>query len=243
MYKITDDWVGSPQPGAVYATDMQMLQGQIQPCFDPVFGSGELQWVRAGGTILVWQAVTVLPTWNAVTLRFDYIATAVANTANQSRPLGIAMQPMVLNDYGWIGVSGTMPVSCTASVASTVPLGVAAAGQLGTAAAGKNVFGMVCAQAATATVVVATAGAYGRIGTKQIGVAGIAGLFVGGYVAGTGIAASNFITAIDEINQVITVSLANTAQVTGNVTQTNNNGAIFYNEVSFSRPSLTNITV
>jgi hypothetical protein len=39
------------------------------------------------------------------------------------------------------------------------------------------------------------------------------------------------------------LAVVNTANVSGNLTQTANNAVIFYNTVSVNRPSLTNITV
>lgn len=240
-FRLTDDWVGNPPVGQVQATEAGMPSGQIQPMFDPYFGSGEVMWMRAGGVIPVWAAVTMLPTFNATTLKLDWVAIIVANTANQSRPLGVAMQAMALNDYGWVAVAGCVPIASNASVAANGALGVAAAGQLGAAAAGKNVFGAVVAQAGATTIV--KAGCSGKINTKQINVPNTAGIFIGQLASGTGVAALAIVTAIDEINLVVTVAVNNTASTISSVTFANADGTIQYNVSQINRPSLTNITV
>jgi hypothetical protein len=72
-------------------------------------------------------------------------------------------------------------------------------------------------------------------GGFQIPVANVDGWFVGGYLSGTGVGAAAIVQAIDRVGNVLTASVANTAAVTGNVTQTNNNATIFYNVVQLNR--------
>jgi hypothetical protein len=240
MFKFIDDLIGYPALNAVSLTEDTLI-GTVVAVSDPTFGAGEAMYGKVTSTVPVWAACTVLPTFNASTLRYEHIMVAVANSANQARSVVLAMNRMTTGQYGWFLVGGTAPVSATASVASGTPLGVAAAGQLGAAAVGKNVLGMVSIAASSITVV--KAGCTGIINQLTIKVPNVGGLFVGQLASGTGVAALAIVTAIDEIANVVTVAVANTASTVSSVTFTNNDATIHYPTVSFSRPTLTNLTV
>lgn len=253
MYKLDTRFIGYPliealQP-AVGPTGQPwppLAPGLYASADDPVWGPGEFIFGKFGGAVRQYGLCVCTPTWNATTKIFDMLFTEVANTAIQGRPVYIAMAEVgsvgaVANQFGWFMSAGQAPVNGTASVAAGVGFGVTAAGQIGAISAGKQVAG-VSAQPATATVVTPMiTGIYGLLGDNKVQVQSLAGLFVGGYVAGTGIAAATLITAIDRTQatgNILTLSNVTTANVAGNLTQTNNNGAIFYNVVSINRPQV-----
>lgn len=253
MYKLDARFIGYPlieqlQPvaGPTGQPWPPLAPGIVATADDPVWGPGEFIWAKYGGSVRQYGLCVLTPTWNATTRQFDMLMTEVTNVAIQGRPVYIAMAEVgsagaLVNQYGWFMQAGQAPVNGTASVAAGAGFGVTAAGQIGAIAAGKQVAGVV-AQAATATVVTAMiTGIYGKLGDNKVQVANLAGLFVGGYVAGTGIAAASFIQAIDRSQataNILTLSAVTTADVAGNLTQTNNNATIFYNEVSINRPQI-----
>ena len=213
---------------------------------DPVWGTGEFLFGKAGGTIRLHALCVLTPTFNVVTRTFDPIFTECPNTGNLGRPLYIAMgegfapdgvNAALINQFCYFMDSGVQPVNGTATVAAGVTFGIAAAGQIGANSAGKQALNAITAQPATATVVRALTGSGPNnvAGGTIIQLVNVDGLFVGGYVAGTGVGAAAIISAIDRLNNVITVTVANTAAVTGSVTQTANNGVIFYNAVHMDR--------
>lgn len=250
-YKLDSRFIGYPPIEALQPTALLAPSGQPWPpvtpgllvnAEDPVFGCGEFLFGKFGGAVRQFGLCVLTPTFNATTRTYDALFTECPNTANLGRPVYVSMADVgptgaVLNQYGYFMDSGVAPVNGTASVAAGVTFGITAAGQIGANSAGKQVVNAVCANPATATVVRAVAGAgnVNLLGGNTIQVQNVDGLFVGGYVAGTGIAANAIITAIDRIGLVITVSIVNTAAVTGNVTQTNNNATIFYNTVHMDR--------
>lgn len=252
-YKLDSRFIGYPPiegllPTAALAPVGQpwppITPGLVAQADDPVWGPGEFLFGKYGGSVRQYGLCVLTPTYNTTTRVFDQLFTEVANTAGQGRPVYVAMAEVgttgaVINQFGWFMDSGVAPVNGTASVAAGTTVGITAAGQIGANSGGKQVLNAVSCQIATATVVKAVAGsAYGGVnvsGGFQIQVQNVDALFVGGYGSGTGVGASAIITAIDRINNVLTMSVANSAQVTGNFTQTNNNGTIFYNVVSMDR--------
>lgn len=250
-YKLESRFIGYPPIEGILTTVAlapagipwpPIAPGLLCQADDPVWGPGEFVFGKYGGSVRQYGLCINTPTFNATTRAFEQLFTECPNTANQGRPVYIAMAEVgptgaVINQFGWFMDTGVAPVNGTVSVAAGVTVGITAAGQIGANSAGKQILNAVCAQAATATVVRATAGPgnNNQLGGFTIQLVNLDGLFVGGYVAGTGVGAAAIITAMDRINNVITVSVANSALVTGNVTQTNNNATIFYNEVAVDR--------
>lgn len=229
--------VGSPWP--------PVAGGGIISAEDPVWGTGEFIFARANATIPIKALCTFQPTWNATTRTFDWNAVPAANVTNTGRSVGVCMseQPQVgavnaltAGQFGWFMVGGTYPVNGTATVAAGTTVGLTAAGQIGANAAGRQVLNAVSVTPATQTVVVASVS--GRAADDRIVVANTDGLFVGGYIAGTGVGASCIIRGIDRIKNELWVSVVNSATVTGNITQTANNSTIFYNVIHMDRPFL-----
>lgn len=221
-----------------------MPNGVIVPGYDNYWGGAEFQYCLFSTTVAAWAAVTIKPA--LANNRFGFVASAVANTANQSRPVGIAIQQMAAGQYGWAVVSGHRPVLCGASIATDTPLGITGAGQLGASSAGKEIENLVTVLPATTTVV--KANAYVQSGSPIIQCTGnntIDGWFVGVALAGTGIPANAVIQNIDADGRRVFMSTgpgvagaALNATATGgvSVTGTYNDGTNFYNTVQFSRP-------
>ncbi len=208
--------------------------GAVMAAVDPYWGGGEFIYVRAGGTIREKGLCMITPAFDSASNQWRYNAVEVSNTANMGQMLGVAVLPMTVGQFGWLQISGMTPVNCNAAVAADTPFGIAAAGQGGANTAGKQVLSARIVGASTITSVKASQGG-GVTGGFTFRVKDTDGWFVGGYVSGTGIAAGAKVTAIDTAEQLVTVSAANTAAVTGNVTFTYNNATIFYNVALLNR--------
>lgn len=217
--------------------------GFIAEAEDPVWGSGEFIFAKANGTITLHALCQLLPVWNATNRNFDWNATVCANTANLGSMLCVAMSEqdatnaLTTGQFGWFMLTGITPVKSGASLAIDTAAGVTGAGSLGAFAAGKNVLPLRVITAATQTVVVASrADSAGVSGGFVVPVANVDGIIVGGILTGTGMGASTIVKAIDRINMLLTVSVANTAVPSGNITCTYTAGAIFYNTCHIMRP-------
>ena len=225
-----------------YPTDATLDEnmGTLVPAVDPYYAGGEFIFCFFPAITPEKALVALTPTFDATNLRWRYNATAVANTANLAQPLGVAVMPAVAaNVYGWVQIAGITPVACNAAVAADTTFGIAAAGQGGANAAGKQVLNARIVGASSTTVAKTSLGPQNGIGVtgdNRVLLGNCDGLFVGGYVSGTGLAAANKITAINVDENMITVSVVHTASVTGTVTMTPNNGVIFYNTANLNRP-------
>lgn len=222
--------------GSVPDTTQRLLSmGSYIGAYDPYWGGGEFLYVRFGGTVREKGLCVLTPTFDATLRTWLFTATEVGNTANLGQMLGVAVLPATVGTYGWLQVSGLTPVNCSAAVAADAAFGIAAAGQGGANSAGKQVLSARIAGASTITSVkVATDP--GVVAGFTFRVSNTDGWFVGGFVSGTGVGAAAKITAIDTAEQLVTVSVANTAAVTGNITLTYNNAVIFYNVAMLNRP-------
>lgn len=199
---------------------------------DPYWGSSEVIYVRANGTIRPGGLVVLTQT--LVSGRWRWDVTEVPNTANLGRPVYVAMTPMTAGQFGWVSNMGIIPVNCNASVAADTTFGIAAAGQGGANSASKQVLNARVIAPASTTV--AKAGCTANSGTVRLNVPSADGWFIGAYLSGTGIAATTTIVDIDPSGTVVTLSLATTALVNGTVTATYNNGTVFYNVAHIDRP-------
>lgn len=236
-YKLDSQFIGYPPIDQVVAAALGGLvpAGFIARCDDPVWGGGEVVWARANGTIPAYQLCVLTPVISAgppYTYRQDM--TAVPNTANLGRALYVNQGgAMVAGQWGWFMRTGVTPVDCNASVAADTTFGIAAAGQGGANTAGKQILGgRVVAPATTTVVKVGT----GESGGFVINVANTDGWFIGGFLSGTGVGAASRVVSIDPLGKFVTVSVANSAAVSGNVTLTYNNAVIFYNVAALNVP-------
>lgn len=221
-----------------------MPNGVIVPGYDNYWGGVEFQYCLFSTTVAVWAPCTVKPA--LANGRFGFVASAVANTANQARPVGFAIAQMAAGQYGWLAVSGLIPALSTASVAADAALGITGAGTLGATSAGKEIENLVGVLPATTTVVKANATI--TSGSPIIQFTGnntIDGLFIGVALSGTGIPANAVVQSIDPDGRRVTMStgpgvvgaaLNATASGGVSVTGTYNDGTNFYNVVQANRP-------
>lgn len=221
-----------------------MPNGVIVPGYDNYWGGVEFMYCLFSSTVAPWAPVTIKPA--LANGRFGFVASAVANTANQSRPLAVAIAPMAAGQYGWAAVSGLVPVLSTASVAADTPLGITGAGTLGASSAGKEIENLIGVLPATTTVVKANATLLANSPIIQFtGNNTIDGLFIGCALSGTGIPANAVVQTIDPDGRRVTMSTGpgvggaalNATQSGGvSVTATYNDGTNFYNIVQLNRP-------
>jgi hypothetical protein len=117
--------------------------GQVERAFDPTYGAGEfILLVGVANT-----AVGSLVTYDGTT----YQTTLAATTANQARPVAVAMSANGAGSFGWYQIEGTAVVAktTTAKVSPTVAIGVVSTGKIGASASGKEILGARSANAAT----------------------------------------------------------------------------------------------
>lgn len=217
-------------------------RGFLAVAEDPVWGPGEFVFGQAGGAIRPFGLCSLLEVWDPVNKIYTYNFAECAATANIGRALYVfqgnqggvtgATVAAALNQYGWFMRTGRTPVNSAATIAADTTAGHGA-GQLIANGAGVQVLNSRVITPATQTVVAASAG-LGAAGDTQIQLASVAGFFPGVYVAGTGVGAAAIVTAVDQISKIIQVSVVNAAQVSGNITATYNNAAIFYNVLSMN---------
>lgn len=239
-YKLDDRMVGGAPIEQIVPVPLSLAALPVQPGFilateDPVWGAGEFVFARAAGAIRQHGLCVMTPVWDATTRTIRYDMTEAPATANLGRPLFVAQcyGALTVGQYAWFMMSGNTPVNSNASVAADTVLGIAAAGQAGANVAGRQLLNARSVAPATQTVVKPVLS--GASGQRVLQFREIEGFFVGGYVSGTGIPAGAFITNMDPSGRFIIISADLTADVVGNVTQTANNGTIFYNIVNLNR--------
>lgn len=230
------DTIGTPQINSDFVLDstQRVVMGTIVSANDNYWGGGEFIYAYYAGTIPQFGLVTIIPTFDSTLNRWRYEAVAAPNTANMGKSLGVAMVGGVAGNYGWIKISGTVPINGTASVAADTAFGITAAGQIGANSAGKQVLNGRVVAPATTTVV--KSNCYAQNNSKQLQVPNSDGWFIGAYLSGTGIAAGTTVVAIGPGGRFVTLSAATTAQVNGDVTATYNNGTVYYSVAYINRP-------
>ncbi len=220
-----------------------MPNGLIVPGFDNYWGGVEFQYCYFASTVAAWAPVVLTPA--IINARYAFTASAVANTANQSRPLAVNIAPQVTGQWGWCSVSGLTPVLSTASIAAATSLGITGAGTLGASSAGKEIENMINILAATTTVTKNCAIVANQPFLQVTGNNTIDGLFLGCAVSGTGIPAGAVVATLDPDGRRFTLSAGpglGGAQVvptqSGGIvlTGTYNDGTNFYNIAQYNRP-------
>lgn len=220
-----------------------MPAGLIIAGYDNFWGGVEFLYGQASAVVAVWAAVAITPA--LVNGRFQFQFAALANTANQARPVGFSIQQMAANQFGWIAIGGLIPVLSTASIAANAVYGITGAGTLGATSAGKEIENAVAILPATTTNIkncLVTAN------SPQIRITGNndnSGWFVGMALSGTGIPANAVLQTLDPDGRFITMStgpgvlgaaLNATASGGVSVTGTYNDGTNFYNIAHVNRP-------
>jgi hypothetical protein len=233
-YSVIDGTVGYQQisPFNLPDTTARQQPGFIVQAVDNYWGAGEFIYAKANGAVRQFGLCVLTPV--VASGAYSFNATEVPNTANLGRTLAVAMTVMDSGEFGWFCIGGVVPVNCSASVAADTTFGIAAAGQGGANAAGKQVLNARNMVAAAATV--AKANSVANSGSTRLQVSNSDGWFTGIYLSGTGIAAGTTVSEISPDGTQITLSLATTAAVNGTVTGTYNNATVFYNVAYINRP-------
>lgn len=212
--------------------------GAVVGFIDPYWGGIEA--IRL--SIPVSTAVRV-GTMSTITATGSYVA--VPNTANLGQSVAVCMSDVPSNatfvQYAWFAVGGRFVINSTASVAADTAFGIAAAGQAGALAAGKQLLNARVQVAATTTVV--KANTVTQSGSPFIRVTNSDGWFVGVALTGTGIPASTSVGSISSdgltVGMVSTgTTTAQNATATGAIsaTGTYNDATRFWNVATFDRP-------
>lgn len=197
-------------------TTQRNVLGSVVTAVDPFWGYGEFMYVKSNDAILKGSLCIVgtPPT---------YLATLTPNTANLGQSFGVAVAPMASGTFGWIQISGAAVYKTNATVAANAAIGVAAAGILGTNAAGKQALNVVNVKSATAT---ATVTADTVTGSYVLNTQGYDGFFLGMALSGTGIPASTVAAKMDADGRKIYMGSAigtvgdKLATATGSITLT-----------------------
>ena len=221
--------------GLTVDTTARHPDGLIVTASDSWWGAGEFIYARANGSIRAFGLCQLNPVFDATSKRWLFEVTEAASTAILGRPLCVAQKAMVNDDYGWFCIAGLTPVNSNAAVAADTTFSVAAAGQGGAAAAGKQVVNARIVGASTTTVAKANSITRTAI-TKTLEVTDSDGWFVGAYLSGTGVDAACMVSSISPDGRTVTMSVDSTAVISGTVTATYNNATIYYNIAHINRP-------
>ncbi len=206
--------------------------GTIMTPIDPYWGGAEVVRLRVPAN------TTAIAVGTAAVYNNAFAYTIAPNTANLGQPLAFAVNAVPLNtgfdQYAWFYIGGTFPALSNATVGANTAVGIAAAGQLGANTAGKQVLNARVQVAATNTVVKANCSV--RAGSTLVQVPNSDGWFQGLFISGTGIPAATTVSAIDASGTLVTLSNAATSTGSVSLTGTYNNGSIFWNTLTASRP-------
>lgn len=229
-----------PQPFSdwfVPDTTQRVQLGSQLEAVDPYWGYGVFQYIKSNDAILKGSAVIVgtMPT---------FLGTLYPNTANLASPVGFAMAPIPSGSYGWIQIVGATVYKTNATVAADVAIGIAAAGILGTYAAGKGFFNIHNVKAATATTALTNVQTTNN--SSVLLTSGFDGWFIGMALSGTGIPASTFVAKLDPDGKTVYMGSAigtidKLATATGSVTVTGTYTGFGAGNIQY--PTGTNITV
>lgn len=192
--------------GGALADGKRFPAGMVVDAHDPYFGYGRFIYLKAGAAHNPGRLVMVSDQ--------TFVTADLPNTAILGLPFAVARQVMAQNSWGWYQLEGVTPIQTVNSVAQGVAVGIAAAGQAGTLAAGKQLLGTRVLQASTFTL---TKTGTTLNGSKRITVSNVDGLFVGLTPSGTGVGAGT-IESIDPSQMAFNNSAVSTA--TGTVTVT-----------------------
>jgi hypothetical protein len=162
-------------------TTQRHVLGMKVSAVDPYWGYGEFIYLKAGAS---------LNKGNVCVISESFTATTAPSNANTGYPVCVAMAPMSVNTFGWFQTVGLAVYAMNATVAADAAVGVAAAGVLGTNAAGKQLLGVRHLRPQTATV---TVQATLTAGSPVVLTGGYDGFFVGMALSGTGVPASTVV--------------------------------------------------
>lgn len=203
-----NDWF-TPDTTQRFGLNMEM------EAFDPFWGYGAFVYGKAAaalnkGSVVVQQ--TTLGSYDKV-----------PNTANLGQNVLVAMSPMAIATFGWFIKSGLAVYATNATVAANAAIGIAAAGVLGTNAAGKQILSCTNLKSATATQAITNVQTTNN--SSILSTNGYDGWFLGMALSGTGIPASTVVAKLDPDGRTVSMGSAigtvdKLATATGSVTVT-----------------------
>jgi hypothetical protein len=140
-YTIQDPLAGY-QPIAVTDTVQNHPIGTVIKAVDPVYGGGEFIYLLGVASTVVGSVVTYVGNTTGTPTGQTALAAA---TANQARPLAVAMSANTAGRYGWYQVYGNAVCATNGTLAAgPAPVYLAGSGALtSTAAAGAQVLGAI----------------------------------------------------------------------------------------------------
>ena len=237
MYAVQTPVIGQPLINVIglsSSTTRQLPHGTIQTASDPWWGAGEFIYGRANGTIRTFGLCKINPTFDSTDLCWRFEVTEAASTAILGRPICVAQTGMASGDYGWFCIGGVTPVNSNAAVAANATFSIAATGQGGAAATGKQIVNARIVGASTITVAKTNCITQGI--STILTVPNSDGWFEGCYLSGTGVGSAAIVSSISPDGKTVVMSVASTAAITGTVTATYNNATIYYNIAHINRP-------
>lgn len=181
-------------------TTQRVQLGSQLEAVDPYWGWGQFQYIKSNDAILKGSAVSV-------GLAPTYLGTLYPNTANLGFPVGFAMNNMSAGVFGWIQIAGYTVYKTNATVAAESPIGIAAAGIVGTLVAGKGFTNIRNQKSATGTVAIANVQE-----TQNSGVlfcpSGYDGWFLGMALSGSNIPASTLVAGLSSDGRTVLMGSA-----------------------------------
>lgn len=175
-----NDWF-TPDTVQRFGLNMEM------EAYDPFWGYGAFVYGKAAAALVKGNVVVQQTTLGS----YD----KVPNTANLGQNILVAMNSMAIATFGWFIKSGLAVYATNATVAANAAIGIAAAGVLGTNAAGKQI--LSCTNLKSATATQALTNVLTTNGSSTLVTSGFDGLFVGMALSGTGIPAASLVAKLD----------------------------------------------
>jgi len=243
------DVVGLQPPNGGNVTDATRRSGAglIIPYIDGYWGGGELVYAKAGGAINAQELVQFASALNTLTNpdgsgsfpSWEMTAVQASTTVTAGIPLGVALQTMASGDYGWFIRSGRTPIRATVTgLAGPVWISGTAGRIFYTDTAQKLLSGSRQLSTGFANIVIPTL--KGVSGQSTVRLRHTRGLVVGMAAAGTGVGTNAVINAINHQTGEVTMSVANSAAVTGDWTfhysTTTGGSAPFWGICDIDRP-------
>ena len=136
--------------GTTYIPTPPAQLGMVVRAIDPTYGAGEFIFLKGVASTVVGSVVVYDGT--------TYATTLCATTANQARPVAIAMSANATTaTWGWYQIGGTaVAVKGSASIQPKVAVAVTTTAKIGNTATGKEIEGCRSANAATLTTAITT---------------------------------------------------------------------------------------
>ena len=128
----TDAGAANAGASTLYPTQPNYL-GKVARAKDPTYGGGEFIFLLGVASTAVGSLVIYDPS--------TYATTLCATTANQARPVAVAMAATTAALWGWYQISGSAVVAKSTGVklSGSVAVGVNSTGKIGATASGKEI--------------------------------------------------------------------------------------------------------